>query len=300
LWFLAVYLLIVLVAPVQWRVHSRAPWLLVAVLPLVAGVLDAFRLSGTASGPAYANYLVVFVFAQEFGFFYATGAMSRVRASHAALASAAAFVTLGVLTTVGPYPVSMVGLPGQLSNMSPPTTCIIVLTIAQVGALIAARGPIERWLQRARPWRATIAVNVVIMTLFLWHLSALVAAAAVLIALGLPLSPVGTTAWWAERVAWIATATAVLVPVVLFFSRVELATPGPRMAEPKHAARAALGVALCARALIGFALSGFAHLTEPSGRSFLWLQLSPLADAVLLAIGWAIACGIPRRPQMRR
>jgi hypothetical protein len=189
----------------------------------------------------------------------------------------------------------MVGLPGQLSNMSPPTACIMVLTVAQLGALLAVRAPVERWLHRPGPWRATITINVVIMTIFLWHLTALVAAGAALVGLGLPLSPIGSTAWWLERLVWIAGAAAVLVPIVIVLGRFELARPGERHAAPRHAARAVVGILFAVRALIGFALSGFAHMTVASGRSFLWMQLSPLADAALLAVGWALACGLPGR-----
>jgi hypothetical protein len=78
LWFLAVFLLLAVVAPAQHALHSRQPWLLVTTLPVVALLLD--RVQGTAVAPiGYLNYLVVFGFCQELGFLYADGTLVRAR-----------------------------------------------------------------------------------------------------------------------------------------------------------------------------------------------------------------------------
>ncbi|HMG28852.1 MAG TPA: hypothetical protein VK585_01880 [Jiangellaceae bacterium] len=68
----------------------------------------------------------------------------------------------------------MVGLPGELSNMTPPTVCLLVLTVGQVAAVVLARPWMQRWLSRPRPWTAVVTVGSAAMTIHLWHLSVLV------------------------------------------------------------------------------------------------------------------------------
>ena len=80
-----------------------------------------------------------------------------------------------MLTGTGMYPPSMVGLPGDRSNMSPPTVCIVALTVWQLGLVMLARARVSAWLARRGPWTAVIAVGSMAMTLYLWHLPAMAA-----------------------------------------------------------------------------------------------------------------------------
>ena len=80
------------------------------------------------------------------------------------------------LTAYGPYPVSMVGLPGEpVSNMSPPTFALACQAAFVIGVALLLRGPLGRWLQRPRPWAVVVTANGWAMTAFLWHLTALFA-----------------------------------------------------------------------------------------------------------------------------
>ena len=80
-----------------------------------------------------------------------------------------------LLTVVGPYPVSMITVPGErLDNTSPPSLALLALATLQLGVILLLHNPVERWLRRSRPWRAVIGVNAVVLTVFLWHLSAVV------------------------------------------------------------------------------------------------------------------------------
>ena len=290
LWFLAVYVLVVLAAPVQRRLHRRHPVLALAGLVAVVVALDALRLSDVAPGPAVLNYLAVFLFAQGLGFLYADGRFSGVPPRRGLAAGAAAVAVLVLLTTVGPYPVSMIGLPGQrISNMSPPTVVILVLGAAQAAVLLAAHDPLARWLERPRVWRATIVANLVVLTAFLWHLTALVAGGAALLALGLPVVAPGTTDWWLERPLWLAAATAVLAGLVLALSPVERGrVPTP---TPGHVARRALGMVAAFLGLAGLALAGFAHPFEAGRGDLLGLRLAPAVGVALLVGGWLSARG---------
>ena len=69
------------------------------------------------------------------------------------------------------------------------------------------------------------AVNTVIMTLFLWHLTAFVIAIVVLYPLGFGESIEPTQRWWAERIIWIAAPSAILSIFLIIFGRFEQPTP---------------------------------------------------------------------------
>jgi fucose 4-O-acetylase-like acetyltransferase len=215
LWFLAVYLLVSAAAPIALAAHRRYGVKVLAALGLAALVGDMTRLP-------YANYGFVFLAIHQLGFFLGDGTLLRwSRGQYAALAGAGG-AALVVLTALGPYPRSMVGVPGErLSNMSPPTICILALAALQLGLVLLVRPAVNRWLQRPRPWTAVIAVNAQIMTIFLWHLTALAIAAAVLLPLGFPQPAPGSASWWLSRLPWIAALTAMLALLVAVAGRNE-------------------------------------------------------------------------------
>ncbi|MFG1777570.1 acyltransferase [Micromonospora sp. NPDC049051] len=131
-----------------------------------------------------------------------------------------------LLTTFGPYPVSMLNVPGErLDNAAPPSLALLTLTTAQFGLILLLRDPAERWLRRSRPWQAVIAVNAVVLTVFLWHLSAAILLVGALDAAGmLPTPPVGSAAWLAWRVPWVLMLTVVLAVLVAVFGPIEART----------------------------------------------------------------------------
>ncbi len=295
LWFLAVYLLVTLVAPTQLAIHRRAPSVLLVVLPLLVVGFDVVRFSDVAPGLAVVNYLLVFAFAQEIGFHLSASwdAIPRVVALGVA---ASAFAVLVVLTTAGPYPVSMVGLPGaRVSNMSPPTVCILLLTVVQVGVVTAICPAVRRALDRRWLWTATVAVNAAIMTIFLWHLTAAAVVGAGLYAADW-LPAIGSVDWWFLKVPWFLACVAVLGVLVVLFVGAERA-PAMTASERGRAWVRALGMVVAVRGLAGFALTGFDHATRAGGSAFLGTRFSPLVDLVLLLAGFLLACGIPHRPR---
>src|SRR5262245_44639406 len=177
LWFIGVYLLVVGLAPAMRDVHARIRGGALLALAATVVIVDAARFALGLSAIGYVNVLLVWLFAQQLGFFYADGSLATVRRTTLVRIGAAAVVLLIALTTWGPYPHSMVGLPGErVSNMSPPTLCLLVLTVFQVCLVMLVRPLAQRWLARPRVWTAVIAGNGVIMTIFLWHLTALLIA----------------------------------------------------------------------------------------------------------------------------
>lgn len=264
LWFLAVYLLVSALAPLTLRLHERHGLRVVGVLVAATAVNDVVRLP-------YLNYLTVFVAVHQLGYALGDGTLARIGRRHLVAIGVAAVTALLVLTGPGPYPRSMVGVPGErLSNMSPPTICILVLAALQLSAVLLLRPAATRALQGRRPWTAVIAVNASIMTIFLWHLTALGLGAALLLN---PWSPfpqpeVGSTMWWLTRIPWIATMAAVLIGPVVAFARFERRTSvehgAPRFVVPS----AAIG----AFTLTAFALFGFGGATAVAAAAALYLM----------------------------
>ena len=298
LWFLAVYLVVVALAPPMLAFGRRNTVAPFVVLSIAVITIDVVRFHWGEVDLATVNYGLVFLFAQQLGFLYADGWLTRLPVGRLAAVSATALGLLVLLTTVGTYPVSMVGVPGEaISNMSPPTVCILVLTIAQVALVMALRGPASRWLQARGPWTVTVAVNARIMTLFLWHLTAIVAAGGLLLAVGLPTPAAGAAGWWALRIVWIASSAIVLAGLILLFGRFETSGEPPTGETVRRATAwiSVVGLALAVRGLIGLALTGFARVLVSPRRSFMWMRPSPALDVALIVVGYLLVVGLPTR-----
>lgn len=282
-WFLAVYLLLVLLAPLQARLRDRRAWLPVWLAPPVALLLD--QLQGTSwSGLALLNYLVVFGFAQQLGMLYAAGRLTRLPRRVWAVAAAGALTLLVLATGPGPYPVSMIGLPGQeRSNMLPPSVVVILVAVLQVSLLMLAAPALRRWLDRPRVWRATIAVNLTVLTVFLWHLTAFVALAALAVGLGLPLPPLGSATWWLHKPLWLVLAAALTVLLVLALQRWE---------RPRPVARSGLlpwpATVLAAAGLAMVAAAGFAEPFARGGIALAGVRFAAAPGVALVLLAWLL------------
>ncbi|MET8093192.1 acyltransferase [Micromonospora sp. NPDC005220] len=128
-----------------------------------------------------------------------------------------------LLTVLGPWPVAMLTVPGErLDNATPPSLALLAVAAFQLGLILLLRGPAERLLRRTGPWQLVIGVNLVVLTVFLWHLTAAILLIGLLDAIGtLPTPAVGTAAWWAWRVPWLLLLSAVLAVLVAIFGPVE-------------------------------------------------------------------------------
>jgi hypothetical protein len=83
------------------------------------------------------------------------------------------------------------------------------------------RARVSAWLARQRPWTAVIGVGSMAMTVYLWHLTAMVLVLGLVLAVHGPLPAPGTATWWATRPLWLALLAAALVPMTLLLSRFE-------------------------------------------------------------------------------
>jgi hypothetical protein len=66
-----------------------------------------------------------------------------------------------------------------------------------------------------------VADNTVIMTVFLWHMTALLAALTLFEAAGLPIYAEPTAAWWVQRPLWLLIPGVLLAGLVALFARAE-------------------------------------------------------------------------------
>ena len=228
LWFLGVYAGVVALAPLTAALHERAPRSTIVALAAAIALVDVSRFRLDAPAVGYLNGGLVFVFAHQLGYWYADGTFTTWSRRRLLGLTTGALTGLAVLTSWGPYPASMVATPGaRLSNLNPPTAAIACLAVFQIGVALLLRPAANRWLARRGPWRAVIAANSVIMTVFLWHMTAYVAAVAVVEALGGELGNEATARWWLQRPVWLVLPGLVLIPMVRTFRTWERPRPAP-------------------------------------------------------------------------
>ena len=221
-WFLSVYLIVTFVAPLMRELHRRyRVWILVILIVLTI-LVDILHFWVKIPAVRWANIAFVWFFVHQLGFFYADGSLTRApKRAHIAM-TLGSFGCLLVLTNIGVYPKSMVGTGlEQVSNMNPPTVCIVVLTCWLVGAAMLLRDPLNRWLARQRPWMTVILANSMIMTLYLWHLTAYAIAFMLFYLIGFGCKAVGTPLWWLQRLVWIVVSAIILMGILCIFARFE-------------------------------------------------------------------------------
>jgi peptidoglycan/LPS O-acetylase OafA/YrhL len=259
LWFLVAYITVVFLTPMMLALHERAGLAVPVLLAVLVGLGDAARLT---LGPLFAsgNFLFAWLAVHQLGIAWRRGALTPRRAVAVPLAGGG-LLALVLLTVPGPYPVSMVMVPGEvLNNTSPPTLALVALAATQTGLALLLHDRVGRWLRRTRPWMIVVAVNTVIMTIFLWHMTAAVIAVVLLYPTGLmPQPPPDSVAWWLLRVPWLAVLGLVLAVLIAVFGRVERrAGPSPDPALPhsgpvRRAASAAGSAAVVLGLLLGAA-----------------------------------------------
>lgn len=223
IWFLAVYLGVTALAPALLAGQARWGWGLLATMAAVLVTADVARMGFDVDWVANVNFLFVWGGVHVLGLAWWDGRLVRSERRLWALGLSGA-VLLVVLTVSGPYPVSMINVPGApVQNTNPPTVALAALASAQTGGLLLLRRPAQRWLERSsRAWTIVVGGNAVIMTVFLWHVVPVLLAAPLLHLTGLwPQAPVGSGAWLALRIPWVLLLALLLVVVVAVLGRFE-------------------------------------------------------------------------------
>ncbi|KOV52033.1 acyltransferase [Streptomyces sp. AS58] len=224
LWFLLVYLVAVFLTPLMHRLHRRAGLLVPLVLVGLVAAGDVARLALEVPALQLGNYVFAWLAVHQLGFAWQDGTLAVRPAVAVPLLMGGATVAV-LLTVAGPYPVSMVDYAGMpLRNLSPPTLALLALAAAQLGVALLLRDAGTRRMRQLRPWMAVIAVNSVILTVLLWHMSAFVLVAAAAYASGLlplPQPPKETGAWLLWKLPWLGVLVIVLGALVAVFGPIE-------------------------------------------------------------------------------
>ncbi len=283
LWFLGVYAVVIALTPLTLALHERWGWLAVLGLLGLVVVDDVLRFRLGVGAAGLVNVLIVWTAAHQLGYLYAEGALTRGRAAALAVGG---FGLLGGLVALGAYPARMVGVPGdQVVNMNPPTVAITALAMGQIGVTVLLRPYVVPWLQRRRVFGAVVAVNLSIMTIYLWHQPVFIGLARVLLPLGVTQPAPPGANWWLTRPLWLGAAGSVLALVVLALRRFEQVSPGrtpPR--GPVTAAAAAASVLLVFVGLLALAATDVTVLLDPVA-VLGSIEVSPLIGLVCVALG---------------
>lgn len=221
-WFLAIYIVVVMLAPAAYKFWQRFGFASFWVFVAGAVVTDLAFFLGDMHWLGWTNYLWVWLAVHHLGFAWRDDRLGGV--SKRLFFAATGFTALWLMVKYGPYPLAMVGSPDpELSNTLPPKVTLLALGIFQFGLLLALEMPMRRALNGLRLWTATVLINSMIMTVYLWHITVMVIFVALLYlagGAGLGIEP-GTTEWWWSRPVWIAILFLLLLPVALLLSPLE-------------------------------------------------------------------------------
>ena len=223
LWFLAAYTFSQAYLPGMATLHERAPIRTLAGLAITAVVVDVVSLTTWIPVLGLLNMMVVWLLIQQLGIWAADGWFAARSRMGLVLLTVGSYVTLGVLTTLGPYPANM------LDNLNPPTVALIPLGVAQFSILMLLH-PLFTRLMRQNPVRALVtAIGRRLMTIYLWHLPVFALIVGLLLLTPLPSPTPGSAAWWLTRPAILAIAILALAGISLALGRFE--QPIPASAE---------------------------------------------------------------------
>ena len=281
LWFLAVYVLVVLLTPLMATAHRR--WgLKVPLVMTAAGVLVDLARFNDLGYLGYANAVFVWVAVHQLGFHYAEGRLGTLTRRAALTMSAGGFGITALMVAFGPYPASMIGMPGApVSNMSPPTVLLVFLAVGQIGLLLAFRPQLNALAGRASIGSALSWLGARFMSIYLWHMPALIVVAGVTVyGLGYATPVPGSVLWLVMAPAWVAACAFVLLGLLRVFGHFEIQRENTDFtAKVPQLVVAGL---LASAGLLGLAAHGFAPLSDGIGRG-------PVPWVVLAASGFVLA-----------
>jgi fucose 4-O-acetylase-like acetyltransferase len=272
LWFLAVYLVLLLLTPALFAAHRRyGLWALVVTAAVAVGI-DVGVIEAHWHIVGWLNYLLVWGTFHQLGIAWHAGFFAG-RRGRALTLMVGAIAALVALIWWGPYPVSMVGVPGaRIENASPPSSALLAFGLAQVGLVLLVAPSATRWLSRPDRGRLRALIrraNAMTMPVYLWHMVPLVIVSVVAYPNRWLSQPsIGSGAWWAQRIVWVAVLAVVLAAVlalvaVLARAWSRLVAQTPRGAPGGHPGAfryvvLGLGVMVSVAAIGRLAVQGFA------------------------------------------
>lgn len=247
LWFLAVYLGCSAFVPLLTKLHEAAPRITLFSLLGTALVVDTVSVTFHLPAISAFNFLFVWLFIQQLGFWYADGTFARVPRLAQLACGVAAYGVLVFLTLVVGYSKDM------YENLNPPTVCILVLGIGQIFLVAFFHPHLQRIAQLAPIRGAADVINRNSMTIYLWHVPVVVIIALTMLGAAMPMPEPLSRGWWETRPLFLLLVALALVPVVLIMARLDAEKKGldpNRMPVVLAALKVVLAVAGVATILI--------------------------------------------------
>jgi len=281
-WFLATYVVIVALAPLALMLWDRLGWWAVAIGVGLAALVDVVSIGLGVEIVGFLNYIVVWGTVHMLGYAWVDGRIDG-RRRRSALAGLGLAGLLG-LVVAGPYATAMVGAGTDgITNSFPPRITLLCLGMLQAGLVLLAEPLLERVANQRVVWRGVVAVSSQIMTLYLWHFTAMllvIGASALAGGLGLGVIP-DSSVWWLTRPLWFAVLAVVTVGLSLLFARFE--RPGPDSRPEPRAWRPVVAVLLTC---LGLALLAEGGIADADGLNGL-VAASPIAGVLLGGVAGA-------------
>jgi len=232
LWFLGAYAAVQALAPFMLRLHARAPWLTLAVLLAATLLVDVVRLyvgikalglppidqSGYGVGEqlfGLPNTVLVWLFAQQLGFSLRDGVFARLAWFQLVAVMVLGVAALLLLVGLGSYSWSM------LTNQWPPTTPLAALAVIQAAGYTLLR-PVLAAAVRTSPVQGLLVFfGPRLMSIYLWHVTAIVLLTAVMIFGPWPAPVPGSAAWWLSRPVLLVAVLGIVWIISLATARLE-------------------------------------------------------------------------------
>jgi peptidoglycan/LPS O-acetylase OafA/YrhL len=259
-WFLAVYVAVAALAPATLAAWNRWGWGSFAAMACAAVATDVVSLATGVDLIGWLNYLFVWGAVHQLGYAWRDDRFGGIK--RRVLLAGAGLTSLVVLVFAFDYPVSMVGVPGaEINNTLPPRLPLLALGLLQAGLVLSLERPMRRWLARGAAWTGTVLINSMIMTIYLWHLTAMISVLGVSLAFegaGLHI-PAGTPRWWATRPIWLLLMAILTTPFIAVFSRFE------RPKRPTAAPPAWRGIGAVVMVCSGLGLLAYFGVGDDSG-----------------------------------
>ncbi len=270
LWFLAIYLVAVAATTPMLRLNMLYGWRVPAALAAGAVAVDVLRFTSGLDVAGLPNIALVWLAVHQLGFLYADGRLGRPW-----VLALGGYGLGAALVAFGPYPLSMIGMPGAVSNMAPPTVALLAVGVGQIGLALALR----RWIVSFAGWpgvsRALGWAGDRMMTLYLWHMSALfVIVSVVVVGLGISTPAPGTPAWLSGWPHWLLMLALAMWPLLRGFARFE--TPPAAGPYTGGTVRVLVAAALVGLGLLTLTVIGFVP------------GVAPVAGAGAIVVGLAL------------
>ena len=289
-WFLAIYIMVVVLAPATYIAWQRWGFASLWVFAILGVLGDLAYFESGMKWVGWTNYFWVWLSVHHLGYAWRDGRLANPTKliAYAILG----FLALMLLIFKGPYPLAMVGSPGgELSNTTPPKITLLALGVFQFGLLLSIEAPMRRLLSGLRLWTATVLINSMIMTLYLWHLTIMVIVVALAYlagGIGLGIEPASFD-WWLTRPLWIGFLFAALLPAAILLAPLERRARSPDLPIPA-AARQITGAVILCLGITSLVLYGFGDSPRPH---------VDIAAFLMVVVGAGISGLVPlKRPQL--